>query len=166
MSAIQQMLIGGGGKTSPITPGTPAVFESASTNGTSVAMLSATKAIVTYADIGNSIYGTACILDVSGSTITAGTPVVFESATTGNISVAMLSATKAIVTYRDVDNSNYGTACILDVSGSTITAGTAVVFESAISVDISVAMLTSTKAIVTYTDFGNSSYGTACILTI
>ena len=78
----------------------------------------------------------------------------------------MLTSTKAIVTYKDSGNSSYGTACILDVSGSTITAGTAVVFESAISVDISVAMLTSTKAIVTYTDFGNSSYGTACILTI
>ena len=166
MSAIQQMLIGGGGKTSPITPGTPAVFESAGTNYTAVAMLSATKAIVTYRDDGNSNFGTACVLDVSGSTITAGTPVVFESAISNYIAVAMLSATKAIVTYKDAGNSNYGTACILDVSGSTITAGTPVVFESANTEYISVAMLSATKAIVTYTDNGNVARGTACVLDV
>ncbi len=117
-------------------------------------MLTSTKAIVTYRDNGNSYYGTACILDVSGSTITAGTPAVFESANTTYTSVTMLTSTKAIVTYRDNGNSSYGTACILDVSGSTITAGTAVVFESAATSYISVAMLTSTKAIVTYQDGG------------
>jgi len=151
---------------STITAGTAVVFESATTIYISVAMLTSTKAIVTYRDIGNSSYGTACILDVSGSTITAGTPAVFESATTIYISVAMLTSTKAIVAYQDDENSSYGTACILDVSGSTITAGTAVVFESASTAYISVAMLTSTKAIVTYRDIGNSSYGTACILDV
>jgi len=151
---------------STITAGTPAVFESANTSYISVTMLTSTKAIVAYQDGGNSYYGTACILDVSGSTITAGTPVVFESATTLYISVTMLTSTKAIVAYRDNGNSSYGTACILDVSGSTITAGTSVVFESATTNFISVTMLTSTKAIVTYTDGGNSSYGTACILDV
>ncbi len=151
---------------STITAGTSAVFESASTYYTSVAMLTSTKAIVTYKDVGNSEYGTACILDVSGSTITAGTPVVFESANTSYTSVTMLTSTKAIVAYQDGGNSYYGTACILDVSGSTITAGTAVVFESATTNYISVTMLTSTKAIVAYQDGGNSSYGTACILDV
>ena len=149
-----------------VTAGTPAVFESAITIYISVTMLTSTKAIVAYRDNGNSDYGTACILDVSGSTITAGTPVVFESATTNYISVAMLTSTKAIVAYRDDGNSSYGTACILDVSGSTITAGTAVVFESASTLYTSVTMLTSTKAIVAYRDNGNSSYGTTCILDV
>jgi len=45
-----------------------------------------------------------------------------------------------------------------------LTAGTAVVFESASTAFISVTMLTSTKAIVTYTDGGNSSYGTSAII--
>ncbi len=151
---------------STITAGTPVVFESATTNHTSVAMLTSTKAIVTYQDAGNSNYGTACILDVSGSTITAGTPVVFESAYTQYTSVTMLTSTKAIVAYRDVGNSGYGTACILDVSGSTITAGTPLVFNSASTYYTSVTMLTSTKAIVTYRDGGNSDYGTACILDV
>jgi len=151
---------------STITAGTPAVFESALTNYNSVAMLTSTKAVVVYQDNGNSDYGTACILDVSGSTITAGTPLVFESANTNYISVAMLTSTKAIVAYRDEGNSSYGTTCILDVSGSTITAGTPAVFESASTLYISVAMLSSTKAIVVYQDGGNSGYGTACILDV
>ena len=93
-----------------------------------------------------------------------GTPQVFESSTTYYISVAMLTSTKAIVCYRDAVNSNFGTACILDVSGTTITHGTPQVFESSTTQEVSVAMLTSTKAIVCYRDVGNTSFGTACIL--
>jgi hypothetical protein len=153
----------GGGTT--ITAGTPAVFESAATTHISVAMLTSTKAIVCYRDGGNSNYGTACILTESSGTITAGTPTVFESALAFYISVVALTSTKAIVCYTDNGNSNYGTACILTESSGTITAGTPTVFESASAYHNSVAMLTSTKAIVCYQDGGNSSYGTACILT-
>jgi hypothetical protein len=151
---------------STITPATPAVYESASSTNDAVAMLTSTKAIVAYTDGGNSSYGTAIVLDISGSTITPDTADVFESASTGNIAIAALSSTKAIVCYSDGGNSNYGTACILDISGSTITSDTPAVFESAGSTWISVAMLTSTKAIVTYRDGGNSGYGTACILNV
>ena len=149
-----------------ITHGTPQVFESSTTQEVSVAMLTSTKAIVCYRDAVNSNFGTACILDVSGTTITHGTPQVFESSTTQEVSVAMLTSTKAIVCYRDAVNSNFGTACILDVSGTTITHGTPQVFESSTTQEVSVAMLTSTKAIVCYRDVGNSSFGTACILDI
>ena len=89
------------------------VFESASTSYTSVAALDSSKAVVTYTDNGNSSYGTACVLSISGTTVTAGTPVVFESATTNYISVAALDSSKAVVTYMDAGNSNYGTACVL-----------------------------------------------------
>jgi hypothetical protein len=149
-----------------ITAGTPVVFESANSLNFSVAMLDSSKAIVCYRDNGNSSYGTACVLSISGTTITAGTPVVFESATSNYISVAMLDSSKAIVCYRDDGNANYGTACVLSISGTTITAGTPVVFESAYSYYFSVAMLDSSKAIVCYTDNGNSDYGTACVLSI
>jgi isoaspartyl peptidase/L-asparaginase-like protein (Ntn-hydrolase superfamily) len=129
-------------------------------------MLTSTKAIVCYADGSNSGYGTACILTESSGTITAGTPAVFESASTSYISVAMLTSTKAIVCYSDNGNSGYGTACILAESSGTITAGTPEVFESAGTVYISAAMLTSTKAIVCYSDVGNSWHGTANTLVI
>jgi hypothetical protein len=149
-----------------ITAGTPKVFESAATSWISVVSLSSTKAIVCYRDNGNSNYGTACVLTESGGTITAGTPAVFESALVQYISVAMLTATKAIVCYNDNGNSGYGTACILSESSGTITAGTPTVFESADSRDISAAMLSDSETIVCYRDTGNSNYGTACALAI
>jgi len=148
-----------------ITARTPTVFESGNTGYASVAMLTSTKAIVTYSDEGNSGHGTACILDVSGSSITAGTPVVFDGPSDYG-TVAMLTSTKAITVYRDSQNSQRGTACILDVSGNSITARTPVVFESGNTTFTSVAMLTSTKAIAVYRDDGNSGAGTACILSV
>jgi hypothetical protein len=121
---------------------------------------------VCYYDAGNSSYGTSCVLSISGTTITAGTPVVFESAYSDYISVTALSDTKALVCYRDNGNSSYGTSCVLSISGTTITAGTPVVFESANSSYISVTALSDTKALVCYRDAGNSNYGTSCVLSI
>ncbi len=151
---------------STITPGTPVVFESASVDLVRVSALSSTKAIVAYQDVGNTDYGTACILDISGSTITPGTPVVFNSAATHDIDVVALSATQAIVVYRNGGATSNGTACILDVSGSTITPGTPAEYETGNSQDNRVAMLTSTKAMVVYTDSVAASYGEACILDV
>ncbi len=149
-----------------VSPGTPAVFESAATYYISVAMLTSTKAIVAYRDNGNLGRGTACILDISGSAITPATPAVFETGDTDRISVAALSATQAIVVYRDNGNSEYGTACILDVSTSTISPGTPAVFESAATTYCNVAALSSSAAIATYTDNTAGGYGTACILSV
>jgi len=147
-----------------LSAGAAAVFESAITPYISVTMMDSTHAIVTYSDDGNSGYGTACCLTLSGTTITAGTPVVFDSAIAIYTSVATMDSTHAIVTYRDIGNSSYGTACYLTLSGTTITADTPVVFESANTIWPSVTMMDPTHAIVAYTDVGNSSYGTACCL--
>jgi hypothetical protein len=149
-----------------ITAGTPAIFESATSAEISVTMMDSTHAIVCYRDGGNSNYGTACCLSLSGTTITAGTPVVFESALSQYLSVTMMDSTHVIVCYRDGGNSNYGTACCLSLSGTTITAGTPVVFESATILNTSVTMMDSTHAIVCYRDDGNNSYGTACCLSL
>ena len=144
--------------------GTPTVFGGNYVSYINAAKLSNTKVIVCYMDASNSQYGTACVLSISGSTITAGSPVVFYSTATSHISVTALSETKAIVVFSD--NNGYGTTSVLSMSGSTITAGSAVVFESANSLYNSVTMLTSTTAIVVYTDTGNSYRGTACLLTV
>ena len=150
----------------PESVGTAKVFASAVTYYPKVTMLTATKALVVYNDDGNSGYGTACILNISGSTITASSEMVFNSAVTINIAVAALSETKAIVVYRDGGGGYIGTSIVLDVSGSTITAGSEVVFNNADTQETSVTMLDSTHAIVAYKDGGNSSYGTACVLSI
>jgi hypothetical protein len=101
-----------------------------------------------------------------GTTITAGTPVVFESANSDYISATTLSSDKVLVAYRDNGNSSYGTSVVLSISGTTITAGTPVVFESASSTYISATTLSSDKVLVAYNDNGNSYYGTSVVLSM
>lgn len=149
-----------------LSAGTEKVFASAETNYTSVTALDSTHAIVTYQDGGNSDYGTACCLTLSGTTVSAGTEVAFNEAITDNISVSAMDSTHAIVTYRDQGNSDYGTACCLSLSGTTITAGTEVAFNEAGTTFTSVTKMDSTHAIVAYRDGGNSNYGSSCCLSL
>jgi hypothetical protein len=149
-----------------ITAGTAVFFESATTNNISATTLDSTKVLVAYQDAGNFGFGTAVVLSISGTTITAGTPVVFESANTDYISATTLDSTKVLVAYRDNGNSGFGTSVVLSISGTAITAGTPVVFESANTAYISATTLDSTKVLVAYRDLGNSSFGTSVVLSI
>ena len=137
-----------------------------SSNYTRVTMLSATKAIAVYLDAGDTDDGYAVALTISGSSITAGTPVAFNPAGSYYNRIDKISSTQAIVVYKDLGNSNYGTSCILTLSGTSITAGSEVVFNSGRSDYTTVAVLNSTKAIVVYGDNSNSHQCTACLLTI
>jgi len=102
-----------------ITYGSGYVFNTANTAYISAAALSSSKFVVAYQDSNG--YGEAVIGDVSGTTITYGSGYVFNAASTEHISAAALSADKFVVAYQDAGNSNYGTAVIGDVSGTTIT---------------------------------------------
>lgn len=126
------------------------------------------KIVLAYRDAGNSDYGTAVVGAVSGSTITFGTPVVFEAAQSNDISIAFdSSANKIVITYSDSGNSSYGTAIVGTVSGTSISFGSAVVFEAANTLYTSVVYdSTNEKVVVFYTDAGNSNYGTAIVGTV
>ena len=68
---------------------------------------------------------------VSATSFSAGTPVVFEAASTDYNAVTFDSSNnKIIISYRDGGNSNYGTAIVGTVSGTSISFGTPVVFVS------------------------------------
>ena len=143
------------------------VFNSGDTEHVSVAKLTDAKAIVCYTDAGNSDFGTACVLDISGSTITAGNECIFNNGNTQyGVSVTKLTDTKAIVCYTDTGNSGYGTSCVLDISGSTITAGDEHVFNNAATTRTSVTKLTDTKVIVCYNGYTGGFQGSARILNI
>mgnify|MGYP003665589142 CR=1 FL=1 len=87
---------------------------------------------VIYAYQGNSTYGTVVTGVVSGTTITFGSPVVFNSAGTFRITAAYdIDQDKVVVAYRNGGNSNYGTAIVGTVSGTSISFGTALNFQSA-----------------------------------
>lgn len=120
------------------------------------------KIIVSYADADNSNYGTSIVGTISGTSISFGSATVFESASTTNIfNFYDPKSTKIIVAYRDVGNSNYGTAVVGTVSGTAISFGSPVVFESAATQYISIGYNSQyQKTLICYRDDGNSSQGT------
>jgi len=149
-------------------PGGEVVFNlGAKTNYTSVVQIDPNKVLIAYQDGGNSNYGTAIVASVSDTAITYGSEAVFNSAETSYISTAKLTTNKAIIAYSDEGNSDYGTATVASVSGTTITyPGGEVVFNSATTGQIAAAQLTTDKAIIAYNDIGNSSYGTATVASV
>jgi hypothetical protein len=147
-----------------ISFGTEVVFRSAPIGGPSITYdANAQKVVIAYVDNGNSSFGTANVGTVSGTSISFGTAVVFESASTTSISAAYDSLNqKVVIAYTDVGNTSFGTAIVGTVSGTSISFGTAVVFRSATTASISAAYdATAQKVVIAYQDGGNSSFGTA-----
>lgn len=152
-----------------ISFGSAAVFESASTADIGIVFdSSSNKVVIGYQDGGNSQYGTAIVGTVSGTSISFGSAAVFESAEVSGTSLAFDSANnKVVIAYRDHGNLNYGTAIVGTVSGTSISFGSAAVFESATTNQISAAFdLASNKVVVAYVDSGNSNHGTVVVGTV
>ena len=77
------------------------------------------------------------------------------------------NSNKVVIGYRDAGSGNYGTAVVGTVSGTSISFGTATVFESAGSSNISLSFdSTNNKIVITYTDTDNSNYGTGIVGTV
>ena len=152
-----------------ISFGTPVVFENAFAQEISITFDStANKVVISYADGGNSYYGTAVVGTVSGTSISFGTAVVFKSAYAGYVGSTFDSTNnKTVICFRDAGNSTYGTAIVGTVSGTSISFGSAVVFETADS-RYTVATFDSSanKVVIAYGDAGNSNYGTAIVGTV
>ena len=152
-----------------ISFGTAVNFENANSDEMSATFdSSANKVVIAYQDAGNSDYGTAIVGTVSGTSISFGTAVVFESASTNNLSATFDSnANKVVIAYRDAGNLNYGTAKVGTVSGTSISFGSPVVFESANTAYISATFdSNANKVVIAYRDIGNLNYGTIAVGTV
>jgi len=92
------------------------------------------KGVVAYSDTGNSGQGTCRVVTCSGTTISFGAAANFNTGALAYMqgqSIAYDSnENKVVVCYGDAANSDYGTAVVGTVSGTTITYGTPVVFKS------------------------------------
>ena len=149
--------------------GSKSVFESGNTSHHASAYDSTNnKVVFVYSDDDNSNYGTACVGDVdpSNNSISFGTPVVFQSAAALSNRMGATfdsNAGKIVLAYRGT--SGYGTAIVGTVSGTSISFGTPVVFESTqtyepiISFDDNV-----NKCLIIWTK--NSVYGEAIVGTV
>jgi ribosomal protein L2 len=128
------------------------------------------KFVVCYAAANNSNYGTAIVGTVSGTSISFSPEHVFNTGGTSSISVAFdpNNSGQFVVCYEDFGNSNYGTAIVGTVSGTSISFGSEVVFNSGYTYYMSASFdpNNSGQFVVCYVDGGNSSYGTACVGTV
>jgi len=151
-----------------ISFGTAVTFESAAANFCSCSFDSnANKVVISYQDAGNSDYGTAIVGTVSGTAISFGTAVVFEAAATAEVSSTFDTAGGVAIAYKDQGNSSYGTAIVGTVSGTAISFGTPVVFETANTTYTSAVFDTSTgKVVISYQDNGSTGDATVSVGTL
>jgi len=152
-----------------ISFGTPVVYE---TNfvyeQTIVFDSSAHKVVIAYPNLGNSFYGTAVVGTVSGTSISFGATVVFQSALTfDHAAVYDTTANKTVIAYRNRADSDYGYAIVGTVSGTSISFGTTTRFVAAVTTNLSATYdSTNSKVVIAYKDNSNSSYGTAVVGTV
>ena len=125
------------------------------------------KVVIAYEDQGNSQYGTAIVGTVSGTSISFGSEVVFESTTTDHISSAYDSTNNKVVIAYGGNNDTNGKAIVGTVSGTSISFGTAVQYESGgSSYNSAVYDSTNEKVVIAYHDRGNADHGTAIVGTV
>jgi len=150
-----------------ITYGSEYVFNDAATDYISTTLLSETKLLIVYQDIGNSNYGTAVIADISGNEITFGLEYVFNTALTEHVSVTALSESKFVVVYQDLkDGFRQGKAMIGEINNNVISFGSEYVFNTASVNYVSVATLLENKFALVYQDIAGGNQGTAIIGTV
>ena len=149
-----------------ISFGSIATFESATIEDTGTAYdANAQRIVVAYRDDGNTFRGTAAVGTVSGTSISFGTPVVYDTGpSVSNTAIYDSTNNKIVIAYQE---SSTGQAIVGTVSGTSISFGTAATFESGncnyISGDYD---SVNQKIVLAYQDSGNSSYGTAVVGTV
>ena len=126
------------------------------------------KVVIAYEDWGNSNYGTAIVGTVSGTSITFGTEVTYESARTQHPSIVYDSnAGKTVICFSTYGDSEHGYGIVGTVSGTSISFGSKAEFENAVVANVETAYDSSAqKIVVVYRDNGNSYYGTAAVGTV
>jgi hypothetical protein len=137
-------------------------------DGYDLASIGSSKVVIAYKDVGNSGHGTAIVGTVSGTSISFGSEAVYEAATTGNTDtgIASIGSDKVVISYQDEGNSDNGTAIVGTVSGTSISFGTAVVFEAAATKKTNTTSVGNNKVVVVYQDDGNSDKGTYAVGTV
>ena len=154
-----------------ISFGTAAIFYSGALDGLSMVFDSSNnKVVAAYRAGSNSYHGYGVVGTVSGTSISFGTPVVFEAASVASIVTTFDSnLNKVVIAYQDNGNSGHGTAIVGTVSGTSISFGTAVVFEADSSNNMAATFdSNSNKAVIAYRDNGSGvgGLGTAIVGTV
>lgn len=126
-----------------------------------VAKLNATSVVIAY----NAGTGRAKIGTVSGTSISFGAETGFF-VLIGNITLAVLSPTVFVVSYRDFSDGSIGKSRVGTVSGTSITLGAETAFLSGAAVFPFSAALSATTLVVAYRDAAAGARGAAKIGTV
>jgi|11BtaG_2_1085332.scaffolds.fasta_scaffold07739_2 hypothetical protein len=147
--------------------GTPVVFEAGTTNFVSTVFDSnSNKIVIAYRDSSNSNYGTAIVGSVSGTSISFGTPSVFRSNNAQHIAATFDSnSNKVVIGFQDVASSFRGTAIVGTVSGTSISFGSFVVFDTSAAEQIAATFDTSNSKVIMCWQRGGSD-GVAVVGTV
>ena len=117
-------------------------------------------------DSNNSLYARAAT--ISGTSVSFGTEQYLGiTGAPQAYDLKYIGSSKFIAVIRDNGNGGYGTGLILTVSGTTVSYGSKYVFNSASINNGSAALASgSSQPLITFTDNGNSSRGSAIVATI
>ena len=163
-SGYAYAIVGEVSGTSISFPSSATNFESAETQWLSSAYdANNGKIVITYTDVGNSSHGTAIVGEVSGTSISFGSPSVFESSAAYYNAVVYTDDNRIAISYRGA--SSYGKIILGTVSGTGISFGNAFTFESSETNWVgSVFDPDTSQVVVAYHDEINNDYGTAIVI--
>jgi hypothetical protein len=110
------------------------------------------KVVIVYTNADSTYDGKAVVGTVSGTSISFGTAVTFSTGYIQDMQNGGLifdsTNGKVVIGYKNEDNNNYGEAIVGTVSGTSISFGTAVVFESASTGEVTAAYDTTNQRVV------------------
>jgi len=154
----------------PSVVGSPTVYNSALSRYNNITYDSSNnKVVIIYRDGDSTAYGMAIVGTVSGSSISFGTPVVFESSSVSMETGAVTfdsSNNKVVVAFRRISDQK-GYARVLTISGTSISVGADTQFVNALPTNVSTIFdSNSNKVVIFFSNNSSSSYGTYVVGTV
>jgi hypothetical protein len=151
----------GTGRTGINCPSSAVVVDAGQATYSRIVNLSTNVWVAVYNDVGDSNKGKATVITKTGTTLSAGTPVVFNNAATTDIDAKKITSTTFVISYIDDGGDDYLGAIIGTVSGTTITFGDEKLLVSAAitkTAGTGVAVASSTVIAATYQLAGDTKH--------
>ena len=126
------------------------------------------KIVLIYRDGAGSSHGKAVVGTVSGTSISFGGETTFIATNSTMHKITFDSnSNKVVIAFRDGSNSNYGTAIVGTVSGTSISFGSKVVFVTKNALRLGITFdSNSNKVLIAYRDQTTSQYGRSVVGTV
>ena len=123
------------------------------------------RIVIAFTDSGGSDKGYAIVGQVSGTSVTFGSAVLFNNAATYDVGITSLSDNRVVIVYRDNGNSSYGTAIVGTISGNSISYGSEYVFNSSYSQHIGITYdSTNDRIVIGFRDEYNTANRSSAVV--